>query len=87
MKRFGPELYVGDVADGKLSQQPQAKSTPPAKSKAAEPSGAKHAATAAVDVYRGQFGEQVPFGDPAWYQNWVRVSEILVTAGNMTDGC
>ncbi|TPX72235.1 hypothetical protein SpCBS45565_g00582 [Spizellomyces sp. 'palustris'] len=62
MQMWGSKLYVGDIASAQPTKQafPSATSQPPARqTKSSDPT-----------VYRGQFGEQVPFGDPAWYQNW-----------------
>jgi len=57
MKKYGPQLCIGNVGDGKQSETAPtvAKSAPSPKQKMVGPEA---------------FGELVPFGDPTWYQEW-----------------
>jgi len=83
LDKYGDALYVGVVAGSKKAKRQQKTASPPATS--AQPAAASapavgsssdshehdaHAAKRALVQPSGVFGDMVPFGDPAWYQDW-----------------
>lgn len=56
LKQYGPQLYVGELVTAKQPQEPKT---------AVVKSGGKQ-----VVDNKNSFGEQIPYGDPSWYQGW-----------------
>lgn len=63
--KYGPKLYVGDLEGGAAAAKK------PAPAAAAAPAAAPKASPSQAVVPRNNanlFGEQIPYGDAAWYQ-------------------
>lgn len=79
LDKYGDELYVGVIAGSKKAKRQQKNASPPAaaapsaSTSAAEASSASHDQAVVKRAHvepKGVFGDMVPFGDPAWYQDW-----------------
>lgn len=77
LQKYGPALYIGELAAGAAS--PAAAATPAKKTSGPTPSAAapkpaaapaKERKSVVVKPHDNKFGEGVPYGDPAWYQEW-----------------
>eukprot|EP00742_Colponemidia_sp_Colp-10_P000836 GILJ01000906.1.p1 GENE.GILJ01000906.1~~GILJ01000906.1.p1 ORF type:complete len:550 (-),score=77.59 GILJ01000906.1:98-1747(-) len=72
LRKYGPRLYVGDV--GETSNGPEAPAVAAVVPKAAAPAVATAAPVKAekapLRANPNRFGEQIPYGDPSWYQDW-----------------
>lgn len=75
LARFGPKLYIGQVAAGGATTpaaKPAAAATPVAPVVAAKKPAEQKKERRALIAHPNKFGEQVPYGDPSWYQEWNR---------------
>lgn len=71
LKKYGPQLYIGDVAAAGAG--PASASAPSAAAEAKpkkDEKPKKKKGGLSLPKHPFQFGELVPYGDPNWYQGW-----------------
>lgn len=72
LTKYGPQLIKGSVSGGAApaAAAPKAAAAPSQQDKAAAKAAAAAKMAKALQPGPNAFGELVPYGDPAWYQEW-----------------